>query len=308
MPELDVTAADARKRLDLWLCAQGPSHSRARWQDLVRSGHVLVNGEPRKPHYLLREGDHVAYQIPAPELTGLVPEARPLSIVYEDADVIVLDKPPDLVVHPAPGHPSGTLVNALLHHCTDLAGIGGELRPGIVHRLDKDTSGVMVVAKNDSAMNHLARQFKQHEVKKEYLAVVWGHPEPLSGTIESLIGRSLHNRKKMTDRPARGRRALTRYSTVESLDHASLLRVGIETGRTHQIRVHLASRGHPVVGDRQYGRARATRLPVQVGRQMLHAHRLGFVHPGTGEEMEFEAPMPEDMQVLVRALRGAGEK
>jgi len=290
-------------RLDMWLSSQFTEHSRARWQALIKSGHVVVNGKPRKPNYPLHENDVVAFDIPPPQKTELIPEDIPLSILFEDNDIIVIDKPWNLVVHPAPGHASGTLVNALIHHCGELLSIGGELRPGIVHRLDRDTSGVMVVAKNEQAMNGLAAQFKSHRVHKEYVALVWGQPKPPGGTIETLVGRNPHDRKKMTARPLAGRPAVTHYETVEILGDISMLRVRIETGRTHQIRVHLTHIGHPVVGDRQYGRARKKEDLPPVERQMLHAERLAFDHPRTGETLEFTSPLPADMRELIRALR-----
>ena len=291
-------------RLDSWLHSQVPAHSRVRWQELIKSGHVRVNGTERKTRYLLREGDIVEFEVPDPRPVELVPEDKPLNIVYEDSDLLVLNKPAGLVVHPAPGHDDGTLVNALLFHCRDLGGIGGELRPGIVHRLDKDTSGLLIVAKNEEAMTALAAQFKTHRIRKEYLALVWGRPLPASGTVDTLIGRSLRNRKKMSTRTAAGRRAVTHYTTVRTFAAISLLRLRIETGRTHQIRVHMAHLGHPVVGDTQYGRARKNPLPAPVPRQMLHAERIAFEHPRTGRVMEFTTPPPRDMQSLIEALRG----
>ncbi len=291
-------------RLDLWLAAQRPAHSRARWQELIRTGDVRVNGRTRKPHGLLREGDRVSWTIPAPRIAKPQPEDIPLDILYEDDDLIVLNKPAGLVVHPAPGHDSGTLVNALLNHCNNLPGIGGERRPGIVHRLDRDTSGVLVAAKSELAMRKLAAQFKRRQVRKEYVALAWGAPRPPRGTIDTLVGRSPYNRKKMSARPQTGRRAVTHYDTEQAFGEVSLLRLRIETGRTHQIRVHLAHIGHPVVGDTQYGRARKTERPVPATRQMLHAERLAFAHPRTGAALEFSAPLPEDMRGLLAALNG----
>lgn len=309
MDKLTVQPGEAGSRLDVWLGSRRPELSRARWQELIKTSHVRVNGQVRKPHYELRESDIVDYEIPPPEPTELVAQEIPLSILFEDADILVLNKPAGLVVHPAPGHSSGTLVNALLHHCKDpatggtsLKGIGGELRPGIVHRLDRDTSGVLVIAKNELAMTGLAAQFKSREVRKQYAALVWGQPVPKSGTIKTLVGRNPHDRKKMSAKPASGRPAVTHYETVRKFPEASLLRVRIETGRTHQIRVHLAHIGHPVVGDTQYGRARKTNRPVPAARQMLHAEQLAFTHPRTGRPLEFKAPIPEDMRDLLEAL------
>ncbi len=298
------------QRLDTWLTTRLDGFSRARIQQLIKDGFVLVDGKSRKPHHVLQAGSRVEVSIPPPQPTELKPESIPINLLYEDSDILVLNKPPGLVVHPAPGHASGTLVNALLHHCGDtsggrssLGGIGGELRPGIVHRLDKDTSGVLVVAKNQAALDHLAGQFKRHSVRKEYVALVWGCPHPETGTIESLVGRDPHNRKKMSAKPRAGRRAVTHYRVLERHEEASVLKVEIETGRTHQIRVHLAHIGHPVVGDTQYGRARVSKHAIKASRQLLHAERLAFAHPRTGKPLEFHAPIPEDMSVVIRALR-----
>jgi len=303
--QLEV-ADGASGRLDVWVSAQLPELSRTRVQSLIREGCVTVDGGPARCNLHVREGMTVEIDVPPPRETAVLPEAIPFDVLHEDADVIVLSKPPGLVVHPAPGHSSGTLVNALLHHCRDLAGIGGEKRPGIVHRLDKDTSGVMVVAKHDASMAALVEQFKAGTVRKQYVALVHGMPLPPHGTVESLIGRSRTDRKKMSARPARGRTAVTHYRVAEVLGDICLVRIRIETGRTHQIRVHMAHVGHPVLGDRQYGARRSRRFPssVVVPRQMLHAESLGFVHPATGEPVEFAAPVPADMQSVVDGLRG----
>jgi 23S rRNA pseudouridine1911/1915/1917 synthase len=293
----------AGKRLDALLAEARPEHSRARWQQLIREGHVRVGGQPRKASHEVRAGEVIEFEIPPPAPVGLVAQDIPLNILFEDTDVIVINKPPDLVVHPAAGHAEGTLVNALLHHCADLAGIGGEQRPGIVHRLDMDTSGVLVVAKSEQAMSGLTHQFKSHLVQKEYMALVWGRVEPRTGHIETLIGRSTHDRKKMSTNPEVGRQALTDYEVLEQFDDAAVLRVRIHTGRTHQIRVHLAHIGHPVIGDTVYGRARKADLPAPAERQMLHAHQLAFEHPRTGQPLSFTAPVPEDFRALWRAFR-----
>ncbi|NCC51386.1 MAG: RluA family pseudouridine synthase [Spartobacteria bacterium] len=290
-------------RLDVWLTQHEPDHSRARWQKLIQEGHVLVNGEVRKSRYEVHPGDEIFYEIPPPEVSILEPEDIALDILYEDSDVIVINKQPDLIVHPAPGHSTGTLVHALLHHCRDLAGIGGELRPGIVHRLDMDTSGAMVIAKNEFAMNDLQQQFRTRDVHKEYMTIVRGHPAPAHGTIDTLIARSVRDRKKMCVSSKSGRNAITHYETIETYDHFALLRVTIETGRTHQIRVHMAHKGHPVLGDRQYGRARYNDLAMEVQRQMLHAEKLSFNHPQTGEQICFIAPIHDDMRTVIRFLR-----
>lgn len=304
MNERIIAPEEAGERLDLWLARVAPEHSRARWQQRIREGAVRVNDAPRKPNHRLSAGDRVTWEPPPPpEPVTLTPEPIPLAVLYEDADIIVINKQPGLVVHPAAGHERGTLVNALLHHCDDLEGIGGEERPGIVHRLDQDTSGVMVVAKNETAMQRLGNQFRNREVRKEYQTLVWGCPEPPEGRIETRIGRSSGNRKKMSARVPGGRPAITHYRVVEDYGPVSLLAVRIETGRTHQIRVHMAHIGHPVVGDAMYGRGRRDPLPAPAERQMLHAATLSFAHPRTGDRLEFAAPMPEDMRRLVAALR-----
>ena len=303
MEQLEVQPESAGTRLDVYLTAQRPEHSRARWQQLIHASHVRVNGAACKASHALRTGDVIGFEIPPPEPVGLVPQALPLNILFEDADIIVINKQANLVVHPAAGHADGTLVNALLHHCADLAGIGGELRPGIVHRLDRDTSGALVVAKSERAMRGLVHQFKHGLVQKEYLALVWGRVEPPIGHIETLIGRSAHDRKKMSAQPETGRHALTDYEVIEQFADAAVLRVRIHTGRTHQIRVHLVHIGHPVIGDTTYGRARKTGLPAPAERQMLHAHQLAFEHPGTGQPLSFTAPVPEDFRILWRAFR-----
>jgi len=303
-----VPANAAGTRLDIWLthqaiaCQTGVS-SRARIQALIHDGHVTVNGQMAKEHHKIRPGDIVRLVIPPPVATALIPEAIPLDILYEDADLLVINKPAGLVVHPAAGHSSGTLVNALLHHCGNLAAIGGEQRPGIVHRLDRDTSGIMVVAKSDRALAGLMNQFKQRTIHKNYVALVWGQPNPARGTIETLIGRHRVDRKKMSVQPKTGRRAVTHYKLMERFGDVSLLRIGLETGRTHQIRVHMAHCGHAIVGDAQYGKRSVRPLPASVGRQMLHAETLAFTHPVTGKPLSFTAPWPADLNTLVAALR-----
>ncbi|MBU0715171.1 MAG: RluA family pseudouridine synthase [Verrucomicrobia bacterium] len=298
----------AGTRLDIWLTCQAiackaNALSRARIQALIHDGHVTVNGQVIKEHHKIRPGDVVTLVIPPPVATALIPEAIPLDILYEDADLLVINKPAGLVVHPAAGHSSGTLVNALLHHCGSLAAIGGEQRPGIVHRLDRDTSGIMVVAKSDRALTGLMNQFKQRTIHKNYVALVWGHPNPVRGTIETLIGRHRADRKKMSVQPKTGRAAVTHYELSERFGDISLVRIRLETGRTHQIRVHMAHRGHSIVGDAQYGSRSSRSLPMPVGRQMLHAATLAFTHPVTGKSLTFTAPWPADLKALVTALR-----
>ena len=298
----------AGTRLDIWLTqqvltCQAIALSRARLQTLIHDGHVTVNGRMTKEHHKIRTGDSIKLVIPPPVATALIPEAIPLDILYEDADLLVINKPAGLVVHPAAGHSSGTLVNALLHHCGSLAAIGGEQRPGIVHRLDRDTSGIMVVAKSDRALTGLMNQFKQRTIHKNYVALVWGRPSPARGTIKTLIGRHRADRKKMSAQPTTGRAAVTHYELSEHFRDISLVRIRLETGRTHQIRVHMAHRGFPVVGDAKYGSRSGRSLPVSVARQMLHAETLAFTHPVTGEPLTFTASLPADFKALVAALR-----
>lgn len=287
------------KRLDAWLATEEPELSRARWQSLIDDGFVTVNGEAVKRNHKLAAGDRVAWSIPEPVSTDVLAEDIPLDVLYEDRDIIVINKPAGRVVHPAAGNESGTLVNALLHHCKDLAGIGGEMRPGIVHRLDKDTSGVMVVAKNESAMTELARQFKERKTSKEYMAIVRGVPAPPTGTIETTIGRHPIHRKKMAVDVRNGRKALSHYRVEEAFKAAALVSVQIETGRTHQIRVHMAHIRHPIVGDSVYGRSSSLKAP----RQMLHAAKLSFTHPGSKEPVSFEAPLPQDIVEVISRHR-----
>jgi len=298
-----ATADDSNYRLDSWLTLRHPEFSRARWQELIKSGRVFINRTERKPNYSIQPGDCAEARIPPPENIELTAEDIALDVIFEDTDLIVINKPPGIVVHPAPGHASGTLVNALLHHCDDLEGIGGEIRPGIVHRLDQDTSGVLVAAKNDQAMKSLSDQFKSRTTKKEYVAMVWGIPSPSSGTIRTTIGRDPVHRQKMSTRSKAGRDAVSHYRVVENLGEVSLVKIAIETGRTHQIRVHLNHIKHPVVGDRVYGKKHPPELPVPVIRQLLHAWKLAITHPRTGEAMTFEAPWPDDMKTLIKELK-----
>ena len=287
------------QRLDVFLAAAVPEVSRSHWKGLIQTEAVQVNGAFCKPNHTLRPGDEVCWSIPEAVPTEPQPEEIPLDILFEDAAVLVLNKPPGLVVHPAPGNESGTLVNALLFHNPVFKSVE---RAGIVHRLDKDTSGVLVVAKSDASMTELQRQFKARETEKEYLALVWGHPPP-SGRIETLIGRHPKHRKKMAVLAEGGREAVSNFQTLEKFDETSLVQVRIETGRTHQIRVHLTHLGHPVVGDAVYGRARKNRLPRVPERQMLHAAKLGFTHPATGKRLSFEASLFDDMRRLLELLR-----
>ena len=297
MPETGID------RLDTWLVQMCEGFSRNRIQGLIDAGLVRIDGEVApKPGVRPPPGSQVEVFVPPPVPAIPEPEDIPLAILYEDDDMIVLDKPAGLVVHPAPGHNDGTLVNALLHHCPNLSGIGGVARPGIVHRLDQDTSGVMVVAKSEAAMQRLARAFASHaQIRKTYLAIVHGVPVPCDGRIENLLARHAVNRKKMAIVETHGKLAITNYHTVPNGIRAglgtplSLVECRIETGRTHQIRVHLASLGCPIVGDAAYGRsALDRRLDPPPERQLLHAQRLELTHPTTGKAMVFESPTPAD--------------
>jgi len=306
-------AACSGIRLDVFLAERLPDCSRSFAGQLIAGERVKVNGQARKPGYRLKAGDTVSGCIPPPKPSGYLPESIPLHILYEDHDIVVINKPPGLVVHPAPGHASGTLVNALLYHCPDLGAIGEEMRPGIVHRLDKDTSGTLVVAKNATALEHLAAQFKERSVRKDYLALVHGDMPADCGTIRLPVGRHPVDRKRMSTHSRKGREAETGWRVVRRLVGFTLLELRLKTGRTHQIRVHCAAIQRPIVGDPVYGRrkAPADRVEIQallasVGRQMLHAWRLEIVHPRTGERMRFEAPLPDDMERLIVALTDRG--
>jgi 23S rRNA pseudouridine1911/1915/1917 synthase len=308
---LKVEGSEAGARLDSWIARQLPDLSRARVQALMAAGAVRLGGRPARPSARLRGGEEVTVELPDPVAATPAPEDVPLVVVYEDARLLVVDKPAGMTVHPGAGRLSGTLVNALLHHVRDLSGVGGVLRPGIVHRLDRGTSGLMVVAKDDEAHRALSAQFAAREVEKEYLAIVHGVPRARQAVIEAAIGRDPVHRKKMSVRAPRGRAARSAYTVVEALDGAALLRVRIHTGRTHQIRVHLASLGHPVAGDATYGGTRtpSSRRPAAraaldgLTRPALHAARLAFTHPGTGERLRFEAPLPRDLATLLAELR-----
>lgn len=302
MPERIISLAFERggERLDKALAAALPDLSRSQIQRLIKGAYVTVEGRVAKPSTRLEPGDRVIVRLPPPQPTALVAEAIPLDIVYEDADILVVNKPAGMVVHPAHGHASGTLVNAVLAHCPELEGVGGEQRPGIVHRLDKDTSGLIVIAKNDRAHRELQRQFKAREVAKAYLALVEGRVSPQRGIIEAPIGRDPVHRQRMAV-VRNGREAVTRYMVLETFPEYTLVEVEPVTGRTHQIRLHLAFIGHPVVGDRVYGR-RKQRL--NLNRHFLHAHRLTLTLPGTGERRTFIAPLPPELEAVLAELRG----
>ena len=292
-------------RLDHFLAALLPDHSRSQIQRFIKDG-IIQGPATLKPNTIVRAGQ--AYGLAIPDPTPATPEAEalPLRIVFQDADVVVLDKPAGMVVHPGAGHSGGTLVNALLHHVTDLSGIGGELRPGNVHRLDRGTSGIMVVAKNDKAHQELSRQFADREVDKEYVALVWGVVHA-GRRIDAPIGRDPGNRQKMSTRARRARNAVTRVTDAQHFKGVSLVRVAIATGRTHQIRVHLSTIGHPIVGDSTYGGAHRRvagnlRAVQRLERPFLHSARLAFTHPTDGRRVEFESPLPLDLQSVLNDI------
>ena len=303
MFECAVNADSAGQRLDRFLVSVLAEHSRSQIQKLIADGRVRVGSREVRPNLAVHVGDRVSVDLPEPAPTSVQPEEAPLEILYQDADIVVVNKPPGMVVHPGAGHASGTLVNALLHHVSDLSGIGGERRPGIVHRLDRGTSGVMVVAKNDAAHQELSRQFHDREVEKEYIALVWGVVQA-GKRIDLPIGRDPVDRKKMSAKARRARSAVTRITAALQMPGVTLIHVAIATGRTHQIRVHLSEIGHPIVGDAVYGGQRR-RVPgdlrpvLALDRPFLHAGRLVFHHPADGRKMEFEATLPHDLQTVL---------
>jgi 23S rRNA pseudouridine1911/1915/1917 synthase len=310
LPPLEFTVPSDfdGQRLDRFLVSVLAEHSRSQIQRLIADGRVAVQRGTAKPNLAMREGDQVAVDIPPPAPSELASEELPLEILFQDEDVAVLNKPAGMVVHPGAGHASGTLVNALLHHIDDLSGIGGELRPGIVHRLDRGTSGVMVVAKNDAAHQELARQFEQREVEKEYVALVWGVVQA-GRRIDAAIGRDPVNRQKMSARAKHARTAVTRITRARQLPGLTLCQVAIHTGRTHQIRVHLSAIGHPIVGDSLYGGVHRRvpgdiRAVQRLERPFLHAARLKFTHPRDQRSMEFTAPLPDDLLDILEDLPG----
>ncbi|MDQ2824327.1 MAG: RluA family pseudouridine synthase [Verrucomicrobiota bacterium] len=295
---LVVPKEASRLRLDRFLAEQLRAYSRSRLQQLIRAGFVRRNGETARPRDLVRAGDVVDLREPPLEKIDNRPEAIPLEILFEDDDLLVVNKAPGLVVHPGAGHAQHTLVNALLHHCPSLSGIGGKERPGIVHRLDKETSGCLVVAKNDETHRGLSAQFAERSVEKIYLALVTGKLRKGAGVIEASIGRHPVDRQRMSVKSSRGRAAKTEYRVLRSGEKASLVECKLHSGRTHQIRVHLHHVGHPVVGDKIY----APKFARNFSRQMLHAWKLGFLHPRTGEWKSFEAPMPSDFTAAMKTL------
>lgn len=301
MEELFFTAGPQGTRVDRFLSEVMPEVSRSYIQKLIKGHFITVGGKEIKSNYKLNEGDEVKVLIPRPVSADIEPEDIPLDILYEDNDILIVNKPKNMVVHPAPGHYSGTLVNAVMYHCRDnLSGIGGVSRPGIVHRIDKDTTGSLIICKNDRAHKALAEQLKEHHITRKYHAIVHGTIHEDSGFLQTSIGRHPTDRKRMSTKAPNGRSALTHYRVLERFERFTYIECQLETGRTHQIRVHMASIGHPILGDTVYGPARC---PFQLEGQTLHAKTLGITHPTTGEYMEFDAPLPEYFVKLLDILR-----
>lgn len=291
------------ERIDKFLSCRLEEVSRSYIQKLIKEGHVSVNGKPVKANYKLGAGDKISVEIPEAKEPDILPEDIPLDILYEDQDILVVNKPKGMVVHPAAGHYSGTLVNALMYHCKDsLSGINGVMRPGIVHRIDMDTTGSLLVCKNDEAHRILAEQLKEHTIRREYHAIVYGNIKEDTGTVDAPIGRHPTDRKKMSINYKNGKQAVTHYEVLERFGNFTYIRCRLETGRTHQIRVHMASLHHPLLGDEVYGPSSRPPFPGLKG-QVLHAKILGIYHPATGEYMEFDAPLPEYFVDLLQKLR-----
>lgn len=308
---IKVAEENQGERLDAFLAATQAELTRSAVQRLIEQGMVRVDGKEVKSSHKLSSGETVTLAIPPPEPSAAAPEDMNLDILFEDADVIVVNKPAGLTVHPGAGISSGTLVNGLLGHCADLSGIGGEIRPGIVHRIDKDTTGILVVAKNDAAHQGLSAQFSQHTVKRVYYALVFGSPKTDKGRIEGEIGRHPVDRKKMSGSARHGRHAVTHWKVLARYSGVTLLKLRLETGRTHQIRVHLSEAKHPLLGDSVYGGdarlgnikdVKLRSLIKELGRQALHAKTLGFIHPSSGDYVEFDSDLPEDMQRIIDYL------
>jgi 23S rRNA pseudouridine1911/1915/1917 synthase len=303
--QISVRVQEANERLDIFLAGE-TGITRSQIQKLIEEGNVFVNDKPVNQNYRIRTNDLISLSIPEKQVEGLIPENIPVDIFYRDEHIVVVNKPAGMVVYPAAGHSQGTLMNALAYHCGKLSAVGGPLRPGVVHRLDKDTSGLMVVALDDMAYYNLAEQFKQRKINRRYLALIYGNLKEDSGEIALKIGRSESDRKKMSTSVRRGKEAVTRWKVLKRFNHAALIEAKLGTGRTHQIRVHFASIGHPVLGDKTYGKkteidAKANKK-IFFPRQMLHAERLGFIHPITGKHLEFSSPLPEDMAEKIEEL------
>ena len=297
--EFEVDESSVGTRLDVFISSKFENKSRSYIQGIIEGENATVNGKCRKSNYKLKLEELIKLDIPEPVELNVKAEDIPLDVLYEDSDVIVINKPQDMVVHPAPGNYTGTLVNALLNHCTDLSGINGVLRPGIVHRIDKDTSGALVVAKNDNAHNSLAEQLKDHSMTRSYLALVEGIIKNDEGTIDEPIGRHPKDRIKMAVVES-GKKAITHFKVIERFESNTLVECNLETGRTHQIRVHMAKIGHPLVGDLIYG---YKKQKFNLKGQVLHAKRLGFIHPSTNEYMEFVSPLPEYFEKVITKLK-----
>ena len=294
-----VSEKEAYKRIDQYLASHLPL-SRTAIQRLIKENLISVNKKETKANYKTHPGDEVEVCIPCPSPSLLLPESIPLNILYEDEHLLLVNKPSGLVVHPAPGHKNGTLINALLYHCKDLKGIGGRERPGLVHRLDKDTSGVLIIAKSDHVHRHLSNQFKLHTINRVYIALIHGVMKKNSGIIDLPIGRDIKDRKKRSAKTVKPKHAVTHFKVIRRYNDATLMELRPQTGRTHQLRVHLSHLHHPIAGDKTYGGRGYNKLgTVKIGRLMLHAIRLGFIHPQTEEYMEFEAPFPDEMKEVI---------
>lgn len=297
----DITPEMEEERIDKCICDYMDSLSRSYIQKLIKAGNVFVNETPVKANYKVKTDDSVRFVIPDSVEPDIPAQDIPLEILYEDKDILIVNKPKNMVVHPAPGHYEGTVVNAVMYHCKDaLSGINGVMRPGIVHRIDKDTTGSLIICKNDEAHNDIAAQLKEHSINRRYRAVVWGRIASDEGVVDAPIGRHPTDRKKMAINEKNGKRAVTHYKVLERFDKFTYIECRLETGRTHQIRVHMASIGHPLLGDEVYSGAKS---PYKTEGQTLHAMTLGFVHPTTKEYMEFEAPLPEYFENILRKLR-----
>lgn len=303
-----ITASDKSQRLDV-LIAEKTGITRSQVQRLIREGLVLVNNKQESPNYRIRTNDSITINKPEEEFKALIPENIPLKIFHIDEHLVVVDKPAGMVVYPAAGHDRRTLLNALAYRCKKLASIGGPLRPGVVHRLDKDTSGIMVVALDDKTYYDLTEQFKNRTINRKYMALVYGNIKEDSGKIVMEIGRSASDRKKMSTKTKRGKEAVTRWKVIKKFGAATLIEAKLGTGRTHQIRVHFSAIGHPVLGDKTYGKkieveikTDESKKKIAFPRQMLHAETLGFTHPVTKEYLEFSSPLPEDMEECIRKL------
>lgn len=302
--DIIVQPSETGERIDTFL-AKKSGITRSQIQRLIEKGNISVNGIQAGQNYKVKPGDFIVIRIPEKETDDLIPEPIPLEILYKDQNLVVVNKPANMVVYPSAGHNQKTLMNVIAYHCHKLATIGGPLRPGVVHRLDKDTSGVMVVALDDKSYYSLAEQFRVRSINRKYIALVYGKPKGNSGEIVFPIGRSESDRKKMSTRIKKGKEAVTMWKVLKRLENATLIEARLGTGRTHQIRVHFASIGHPVMGDRTYGKKTEIEIKgkkVIIPRQMLHAETLGFIHPATDKYIEFSSPMPEDMRDILNML------